>query len=157
MPKTRKKSNTWTPGLFAGPWARNRTHGPDTRAAGDGATFPREGLEALWYTIRDAEAGRRLYDSAGFEEAVALPSTFPIQDSGLEKSEQLQIIGGGPIKRGLLDGAPVSSLTERQKPFARAAIALAWKESAAFRRERNRASARQRIERKTAIFERIDR
>jgi hypothetical protein len=136
--------------VFRGPGARNRTFEPDTRKAIDGATFPGEGLLSLWYLIRDAEAGRRIYDPAGFEAAIALPSTFPIQDSGLDRAEQLRIIGGGPRKRGLLTGAPISSLTDRQKPFARAAIALAWKESAAVRRERNRASAMQRIERKQA-------
>lgn len=152
MPNTKRSaiqaSEDLNRGTFRGSRARNRTNGPDTRSAIDGVTFPGEGLASLWYLIRDAEAGRRLYDPAGFEDAIALPSTFPIQDSGLDRSEQLRIIGGGPRKAGLLDGAPVSSLTERQKPFARAAIALAWKESAAFRRERNRASARQRIERK---------
>lgn len=146
--KTRKRTPRR---LWIGPAARYRANGPGLSARLGGVTFPGDSLESLWWEIKDASAGYRArYDEDDEGTTHAVPSTFPIQDTGIDKLEQLRIIGGGPQSRGLLDRAPLKSFTLRQRRFARAALAFAWQAEREDRARMNSDQARRRIERRNA-------
>lgn len=146
--QTRKRASQR---LRIGPAVRYRTNGPGQSARLNGATFPGDALESLWWEIKDAQAGYRArHDEDDEGTTHGVPSTFPITETGLDKLEQLRIIGGGPRKLGLLDRAPLRSFSRRQRQFAKAALRLAWEAERADRARRNSDEARLRIERRTA-------